>query len=85
MAENSETILKALLGDKAEQLTDKMDVVNDILNSEQAQALKNKLDSTAIQKAFEAGDSSQLQGFIKAVITTKEGQELAKQFGAILR
>lgn len=84
MAEKSEKIVKALLGDKADKLTGKMDAVNDILNSKQAQELKNKIDSAAIQKAFEDGDTAQLQAFIKAVVNTKEGQELAKKFGGIL-
>lgn len=77
-------IMKALLGDKAEKLNGKMDAVNDIMSSRQAQELKNRLDPAAIQKAFESGDGESLNQLIKAVVSSKEGQELAKKFGGIL-
>ncbi len=84
MADKTEKIMKALLGDKADKLTGKMDAVNDIINSQQAQELKNKIDPAAMQKALENGDGEALKAFIKKVVSTKEGQELAKKFGGIL-
>jgi|GEM_PF-579744 len=76
-------MLKSMAGEK---LSEKMPEINKLVESKDAQSLKQKLgDGSEVLKAVQNGDSQALQCLLSSVLQTEEGARIAKAISDMLK
>ncbi len=63
----------------------KADKIQEIANSKDGERLASMLDGAEVEKAARTGDFAALQGILKQVLSTEEGQRIAKKLGETMK